>query len=153
MDVPFVYGKIVAAEDFTDREKETAKLLANIGSLTNTAIISPRRWGKSSLVSKAIGIAEASGKDRLFIRMNIFKCGDEQEFYQAYAKSIMSQVSSTLENMMTNAKEFISSLLPKIAVSDPAGHYELSFGLDVKSNPIGEDILDLPQRIAIKKGK
>ena len=73
MDVPFVYGKIVAAEDFTDREKETAKLLANIGSLTNTAIISPRRWGKSSLVSKAIGIAEASGKDRLFIRMNIFK--------------------------------------------------------------------------------
>ncbi len=153
MDVPFVYGKIVAAEDFTDREKETAKLLANIGSLTNTAIISPRRWGKSSLVSKAIGIAEASGKDRLFIRMNIFKCGDEQEFYQAYAKSIMSQVSSTLENMMTNAKEFISSLLPKIAVSDPAGHYELSFGLDVKSNPIGEDILDLPQRIATKKGK
>jgi len=42
MDVPFVYGKIVADEDFTDREKETAKLLANIGSLTNTAIISPR---------------------------------------------------------------------------------------------------------------
>ena len=153
MDVPFVYGKIVAAEDFTDRKNETAKLLANIGSLTNTAIISPRRWGKSSLVSKVIEIAESSGKDYLFVRMNVFKCGDEQEFYQTYAKSIMSQISSTLENMMSNAKEFISSLLPKVALSDPTGQYELSFGLDVKSNPIGEDILDLPQRIATKKGK
>ena len=153
MEIPFVYGKIVAAEDFTDRKNETAKLLANISSLTNTAIISPRRWGKSSLVSKVIGIASTNSKDYLFVRMNVFKCGDEQEFYQTYAKNIMAQVSSTLENMMSNAKEFISSLLPKVAVSDPTGQYELSFGLDVKSNPISEDILNLPQRIAAKKGK
>lgn len=153
MDIPFSYGKIVEAENFTDRKNETAKLLANIASLTNTAIISPRRWGKSSLVSKAVRIASSENLDYLFVRMNIFKCGDIQEFYQTYAREIMTQVSSTLENMMSNAKEFISSLLPKISVSDPAGQYQISFGLDVKSNPISEDILDLPQKIAEKKGK
>ena len=153
MDIPFSYGKIVEAENFTDRKNETARLLANIASLTNTAIISPRRWGKSSLVSKAVRIASSENSDHLFVRMNIFKCGDIQEFYQTYAREIMTQASSTLENMMSNAKEFISSLLPKISVSDPAGQYQISFGLDVKSNPISEDILDLPQRIAEKKGK
>ena len=151
MKVPFAYGRIVGADDFTDRKNETAKLLANIASLTNTAIISPRRWGKSSLVSKAVETASKESNNYLFVRMNVFKCEDEQEFYATFAKSIMSQISSSVENLMSNAREFISSLLPKISVSDPAGHYEVSFGVDVKTSPIDESILDLPQTIASKK--
>ena len=153
MEVPFAYGRIVGDKDFTDRKNETSKLLANISSLTNTAIISPRRWGKSSLVNKVTGIAAKENKDFLFVRLNVFKCSDEQEFYSVFAKSIMSQISSSIENLMSDAKEFISALLPKISISDPAGQYELSFGIDVKSNPIGEEILDLPQRIARKKNR
>lgn len=153
MKVPFAYGRIVGDADFTDRKNETEKLLANISSLTNTAIISPRRWGKSSLVNKATEIAAKNSKDYLFVRLNVFKCINEQEFYSAFAKSIMSQISSSAENLITNAKEFISALLPKISLSDPVGQYELSFGLDIKANPIEENILDLPQRIARKKGK
>ena len=49
MEIPFVYGKIVADNDFTDREEETRRLVANIFSQTNTAIISPRRWGNPRL--------------------------------------------------------------------------------------------------------
>lgn len=153
MKVPFAYGRIVGADDFTDRKNETAKLLANIASLTNTAIISPRRWGKSSLVSRAVEAASRENDDYLFVRMNVFKCEDEQEFYTAFAKNIMSQISSSLENLLSNAREFISSLLPKISLSDPAGHYEISFGVDVRTNPIDEAILDLPQTIASKKKK
>ncbi len=153
MEIPFAFGRIVGDEDFTDRKDETVKLLANIGSLTNTAIISPRRWGKSSLVSRAIQMASGDYKDYMFVRMNVFKCSGEQEFYASFAKSVMSQVSSSIENLMSDAREFISSLLPKVSISDTVGQYELSFGLDVRSNPIGEDILDLPQRIAEKKKK
>ena len=153
MEVPFAYGRIVGEHDFTDRKNETEKLLANISSLTNTAIISPRRWGKSSLVNKATEIAAKDHKDYLFVRLNVFKCSDAQDFYSVFAKSVVSQISSSLENLMSDAKEFISALLPKISISDPAGQYELSFGLDVKSSPIGEEILDLPQRIALKKDK
>ena len=63
MDIPFAFGKIVREDDFTDRKLETAKLLDNIRSLTNTAIISPRRWGKSSsrtIFPNAKGISIAS---------------------------------------------------------------------------------------------
>ncbi len=152
-EIPFAYGRIVEADDFTDRKNETAKLLANIASLTSTAIISPRRWGKSSLVSKAIKIASGDYDDYLFVRINIFGCADEQEFYSTFAKNVTVQISSSAENLLHNAKEFISSLLPKISMSDPAGHYDLSFGLDIRKDPIGEDILDLPQNIASRKKK
>ena len=53
METPFLFGKIATEKNFTDREKETADLAQNFTSLINTIIISPRRWGKSSLVNKA----------------------------------------------------------------------------------------------------
>jgi hypothetical protein len=153
MEIPFVYGKIVADNDFTDREEETRKLVANFLSQTNTAIISPRRWGKSSLVNKAIESVSKSDRSILFVKINAFKCETPQDFYELFAKRTVEGISSSAEALLTNAKEFISRLLPKLSVSGPAGQYEMSFGVDLKNNPIDEDILDLPQQIASKKKK
>ncbi|MBQ9474896.1 MAG: ATP-binding protein [Bacteroidales bacterium] len=153
MDIPFAYGKIVSDNDFTDREEETRKLVSNFLSQTNTAIISPRRWGKSSLVNRAIESIAKSNDSILFVKMNAFKCETPQDFYELFAKRTIECISSTAETLFSNAKEFISRLLPKLSISDPAGQYEMSFGVDLKNNPIGEDILDLPGQIAAKRNK
>ena len=152
MNIPFSFGKIVCEDDFTDRMQETEKLLGNVRALTNTAIISPRRWGKSSLVSKVVNML-SEDSDYLIVKMNVFKCEDSQEFYALFAKSIMEQVSTSVETLISNAREFLSNLLPKVSFSDPLSRYELSFGFDVVKNPVSEDILDLPQRIAAKRKK
>lgn len=153
MEIPFVYGKIVADNDFTDRNAETAKLISNFLSQTNTTIISPRRWGKSSLVNKAIKSVSEEGNNLLFVKMNAFKCETPQDFYELFAKCTVESISSSAETLLSNAKEFISRLLPKLSIADPAGQYEMTLGIDLKNNPIGEDILDLPQQIAKKRGK
>lgn len=153
MNIPFAYGKIVEDADFTDRTDETAHLMGNFLSLTNTAIISPRRWGKSSLVAKAIKATQAEQKDILFVRMNVFKCDNPQEFYSLFAKKILEDISSSSEALLANAKEFIARLFPKLTIGDPLSQYELSLGVDLRNDPIGEDILDLPQQIATKRKK
>ncbi len=51
---PFIYGNTVSVNSFTNREKELEKLKSNLLNGINTMIISPRRWGKSSLVEKTI---------------------------------------------------------------------------------------------------
>lgn len=129
MEIPFVYGKVVADNDFTDREEETLKLVSNFLSQTNTAIISPRRWGKSSLVNKAVATVSKTDKSILFVRMNAFKCETPQEFYELFAKRTIECISSTAETLLSNAK------------------------VNLKDNPIGEDILDLPQQIATTRKK
>ena len=48
--LPFIFGKSSDLINFTDREEETSRLEMNFKSLINTTIISPRRWGKTSLV-------------------------------------------------------------------------------------------------------
>jgi hypothetical protein len=93
MEIPFIYGKIVSDRDFTDRTQESSKLLANFLSQTNTAIISPRRWGKSSLVNKVIKLASEANSKLLFVRMNAFKCETPQEFYELFAKRTLEELS------------------------------------------------------------
>jgi hypothetical protein len=104
-------------------------------------------------VNKAIESVSKSDRSILFVKINAFKCETPQDFYELFAKRTVEGISSSAEALLSNAKEFISRLLPKLSVSGPAGQYEMSFGVDLKNNPIDEDILDLPQQIASKKKK
>ena len=53
-DSPFIFGNTVSIHSFTNREAEAARLRSNLVNGINTMLISPRRWGKSSLVEKVI---------------------------------------------------------------------------------------------------
>ena len=131
MNTPFSYGKIVDYLDFTSRSEETSRLTKNLQSLTNTVLVSPRGWGKSSLIAKAIKEAAGKKKDVLFVNMNLFKCETPRDFYDVYARTIMEGVSSSTESLLSNAKEIISRLLPNPSLSDALGQYEIAFGMDV----------------------
>ena len=51
---PFKFGTIVEGDFFTDRVEETAVLLQKLDSENHIVLISPRRFGKSSLVQKVL---------------------------------------------------------------------------------------------------
>lgn len=68
---PFVFGVATSGDNFTDREKETERLLLNFRHGVNTVLISPRRWGKTSLVQKACRLAQS---DKLkIVYLDIFR--------------------------------------------------------------------------------
>ena len=48
----FIFGEVTSGDNFTNREKETARMFSNFTHGVNTVLISPRRWGKTSLVKK-----------------------------------------------------------------------------------------------------
>ena len=51
---PFAFGHYVEGDFFTDRTEDAKRLLSNLTHGINTILISPRRWGKSSLVKVAM---------------------------------------------------------------------------------------------------
>ena len=51
---PFKFGTIVEDDFFTDRVKELEEVLHKLDSENHLVLISPRRFGKSSLINKAI---------------------------------------------------------------------------------------------------
>ena len=152
MEAPFIFGRIATDENFTDREKETEHLVNNFESLINTVIISPRRWGKSSLVHKAADIAMQADKNMRVCTIDLFNVKTEEQFYTALARNLIQGTASRWEEAVENAKKFFSHLVPKISVGAGPGS-EISIDFDweeMKSNP--DEILDLPERIAESKG-
>jgi len=150
MEKPFVYGTSVEGPNFTDRELETKRLKLNFENGINSILISPRRMGKTSLVKKVGGLV--NGAEIKVVYMDIYKCRTEYDFYEKFASSIIQATTSKIDQMVENAKEFIMSITPKISFNpDPSNEYSLSLGINPQSNT-PEEILDLPERIAVKRG-
>lgn len=152
METPFVFGKIATEKNFTDREQETAYLVKHFTSLINTIIISPRRWGKSSLVNKAAELAMEQDRDLRICRIDLFNVRNEEHFYSLLAQNVIAVTSSRWEEAIENARNFFSRLVPKISIgSDPANEISIDFDWDeVKRNP--DEVLDLAEKIARDKG-
>lgn len=153
METPFVFGKIASDVDFTDRQHETQHLLNNFNGLVNTVLISPRRWGKSSLVAKSAGLFCGQSKDNIVVFLDLFNCRTEAKFYQDFANAVIAATNTAFEEFVASALKYLSRFAPSFSASDPAGTYEFSFGIDVKAQKMTfDDILDLPQKIAKDKG-
>ena len=50
MDIPFIYGRLADKESFIDRVEDRRELKNFLRHGINVILVSPRRWGKSSLV-------------------------------------------------------------------------------------------------------
>ena len=150
MEKPFVFGVATSGDNFTDREKETQRLLLNFTHGVNTILISPRRWGKTSLVKKVAQLAQT--KTRQIVYLDIFSCRTESEFYRLFATSVLKQTSSKWDEWVENTKQFLAHINPKISIgTDPMNDFSISFEYSMQDNA-GNDILQLPEKIAIEKG-
>ena len=147
---PFYFGRMVAGNAFTDREKDARRLVANFHNGINTVLISPRRWGKSSLVKKA-GEA-AKDKDLRIAYMDAFSSRSEPDFYAAYTRAVLTACSSHWEERLNSLKEFLRRITPKITIGlDPEHDFSIGFDWDeVQQN--ADEILNLPEKIAQAKG-
>ena len=147
---PFVFGVAASGDNFTDRESETARLLTNFRSGVNTVLISPRRWGKTSLVRKVCRLAQTD--ELKIVYLDIFSCRSDADFYDAFASAVLKQTSTKVEEWMENIRQFLSRISPKISLgADPAADFSFSLELTPKREDIYE-ILQLPEKIAEKKG-
>ena len=80
---PFLFGKTVSNAFFTDREFETSQILSNIQSSVNTIIVSPRRYGKTSLIKNLAQINKDKKLKYVFIDM--YNIRTEAEFYNKFS--------------------------------------------------------------------
>lgn len=152
MEAPFIFGKLAESNNFTNRQDEIDRLITNFESAINTTLISPRRWGKSSLVLRAAEEVIAKNKQITACFVDVFDSRSEEQFYQVFAKEILSSTSGKLEEIGVFAKKFLSKMIPKISFS-PDNMQDISLSLDweeLKRDP--SEVLDLGEKIAKEKG-
>ena len=151
MYTPFVYGVIATGDDFTDREEATQHLVRNFKALTNTMIISPRRWGKSSLVHKASQIARNEEANLRICHIDLFNVRSETHFYELFAEKVIATTSSKWDEVISLARNLMGRIVPRLNISDGIGA-GMSFDFNFNKSDFNPDeILNLPEKIAITK--
>lgn len=152
MDIPFIYGRLAEKESFIDRVEDRRELKNFLRHGINVILVSPRRWGKSSLVRTSMEeLMQEESKTKVCF-MDASKIHTTEEFYNKFASIVIQGVSSTLEQKLSDLVKFINRFTPSITIaSDPMNSVEVNLKVNpVKESP--ENILQLPERIAEAKG-
>ena len=153
MDVPFTYGKIVSGSSFVNRNEELVKLSTNFENLVNTILISPRRWGKSSLVHRAAKLTMQKNANVIICHLDLNAVQTTHQFLELLVTTVLAATSTKTNDFINLLKQFFTGVLPKISFS-PTPDTEFSVSLDWSESMkhIGE-ILDFAEKIGHKKKK
>lgn len=151
MKSPFQYGSLADKENFIDRIEERKMLKQLLLSGIHVMLISPRRWGKSSLVKVTTDELIEEHPDVRVCHIDAFSINDETEFYRTFASKVMSCAASKMEKGLKEMKKFLTGIVPQLVVKDGITDF-LTF--DLRVHPQDQDkleILELPEKIAQAK--
>ena len=148
---PFLFGSGASEASFVNRDDEIRRLAVNFRSGIHTIMISPRRWGKSSLVLETARRMKTEKKIR-FCLIDLFSIHNEQEFYEAFCREAIKATSNKAEDWMKAGREFFKSILPRFSVGvDPQNDFSVSFDWK-QAEQHRNEILQMSEDIARKKG-
>jgi hypothetical protein len=151
MTNPFVYGEVVPAAAFVDREVELERLTGDLLAGQKVFLISPRRYGKSSLVRRALGACEKRGA--LTVDVTVSSYSSYVAFLEGYARALLS-VETKLDRARAWVRDMIGVVRPDVRLEpDGTGGTQMAVSFpsvrtERDAARLAEDVFALPARIA-----
>ncbi len=137
---PFYYGGVAEEKYFCNRVNELEVIKNDINNGLNILIYAPRRFGKTSLVIKAL--KELKNK---YIFIDLMGITDDIEFINTYFNAISKSLETTAEKTVRYFKKILK-IRPNINVTfdrEGSPSYSLSFTKSERRNVL-EEILNIP---------
>lgn len=151
MENPFVYGEVVPGEAFVDREVELDRLITDLAGGQKVFLISPRRYGKSSLIRQAL--AALARRAALTVDVTVSSYSSYVAFLEGYARALAS-----LESRWDRARQWlldvITSTRPEIRYEPKetgTGRFSVAFPAVTTArdlNRLAVEVFALPGRVA-----
>ena len=148
---PFVYGEIVTAAAFADREEERARLGADLAAGQKVFLISPRRYGKSSLVRDVMrGLAR---QRLLTVEVTVAASSSYIGFLEAYAQALVA-ADTPASRLRRWATDLLGTIRPEFRMdADPTGRAKFALAFPAVRSArdaarVAAEVFALPARIA-----
>jgi uncharacterized protein len=151
MENPFVYGEVVPAAAFVNRVAEIDRLVSDLASAQKIFLISPRRYGKSSLIRRALSAMARRGA--LTVEVTVSSFSSYVAFLEGYTRAIVA-AETGWDRPASWLREAIRSARAEVrhapAASRPGG-MTVSFP-NVRSerdvSRLAQEVFTLPARLA-----
>ena len=152
---PFVYGEIVPASAFVGRGAELDRLTADLSDGQKIFLISPRRYGKSSLVRQALAVLARRRVATLEITVSSFS--SYVAFLEGYTRALAA-LDAGSGAMRSWLRDLFTSVAPEFGVKRGAtrGRLAVSFPAVRTARDaarLAEEVFALPARIASRLGR
>ena len=154
MQNPFVYGEVVPVEAFVDRETELERLVEDLSAAQKVFLISPRRYGKSSLVRQALTAITRRGA--LTVEVTVSSYSSYLAFLEGYARALAG-VETRWERARNWLNTVITSTRPEVRYEpgvSSSGRLAVSFPM-VQSerdvNRLANEVFALPGQLATER--
>lgn len=153
---PFVYGEVVPVASFVDRETELDRLTRDLLAGQKVFLISPRRYGKSSLVRQALAAAARGGA--LVVDVTVSSYSSYVAFLEGYARALAS-VERQTSRAASWLREALAGVRPEVRIDSAAsGRAEIALSFpsaqSVKDvSRLAQEVFALPGRIAEARGR
>lgn len=141
---PFKFGVVVDDEFFTDRISELKEVQMSLNSENYLILISPRRFGKSSLVAKAV---KASGRPCISLNMQNMLSVDDfaskllRELFRLYPLE-------RIKHLMTHFR-----IIPTISTNPITNGIDVSFQPVTNSMVLLEDAMALIEKVSTEENR
>ncbi len=139
MKNPFKYGTIVEDEYFTDRVNELNQIIRLMNSENHLVLISPRRFGKSSLVQKAL-----KKIDGQYIMLNLQKVLTPGDLAALLLKEIFKK--HPWERFKHYMRHF--RVVPTISTNPLSESVDVSFQPSADTTVVLEDTMSLLEKMS-----
>jgi hypothetical protein len=151
LENPFVYGEIVTAGAFADRLDERNRLAADLAAGQKVFLISPRRYGKSSLIRDVL---QSLARDRLLtVEVTVAASSSYLAFLEAYARALVA-ADTPAARLRRWATELFQGVRPEIRFdSRGSDDTRLALSFPAVRTPrdlarLAAEVFALPGRIA-----
>jgi hypothetical protein len=143
---PFVYSRPVAPEDVLGREQEIRQLLSLAAGGHYVRLFAPRRFGKTSLLRKALAEAERGKLVAVLVDLyGVLSYADVTIRVERAYSQLHGPIRKTVEGILRTTGLGLSLGAPGISVK---------LQLEPRTDPLPalHALLDLPQRVAERSG-
>jgi uncharacterized protein len=153
---PFRYGALAFDEAFTDRERELRELKSDIRNGQDVVIFAPRRYGKSSLVLRAV--AELRRQGVLTAQVDLMTAPTREKLAEKLAKSIHEGIATPAFRAREKALSVFRGLRITPTVTIDPEDTSVSFGFEPGRAPADiqatlERLLTLPGELAKERNR
>ena len=154
-DNPFVYGEVVPAAAFVNRVDELNRLVRDLSAAQKVFLISPRRYGKSSLIRRAL--AAVSRQGALTVDVTVSSFSSYVAFLEGYARALVAaetrwdRARNWLRDAVRSARAEVRYNPDPTLQTPGTGSFSVSFPSvhsDRDVSRLAQEVFALPARLA-----
>jgi hypothetical protein len=148
---PFLIGVPVTGPELADRDVELKSVVKEVLAGSRLFLISPRRYGKTSLLLESRTRLQAQKVPVAYV--DLYQATSLAHFLDLFARAVLEALEGTVDKAVRLAGEFLRGIRPTMTIN-ALGQPEWTLGVSQQQADLlklRDEVLALPQTLAERK--